>query len=46
MMHVADVAVAVGNALPEVWEQAEVVIGDNIADAVPSWIAARENIIV
>lgn len=46
MMHVADVAVAVGNALPEVRGQADVVIGDNIADAVPSWIAARENIIV
>ena len=38
MMQVADVAVAVGNALPQVREQADVVIGHNTEDAVPRFI--------
>lgn len=39
MMRVADVAVAVGNALPETKAAADVVIGSNNEDAVARWIA-------
>lgn len=39
MMAVADLAVAVGNALPEVKEAADIVIGPNTADAVAEFIA-------
>lgn len=39
MMEVADVAVAVDNALPEVKERADVVIGRNTSDAVARFIA-------
>lgn len=42
MMAVADVAVAVENALPEVKAKADVVIGPNTTDAVARWIEARE----
>ena len=42
MMAVADVAVAVENALPEVKEKADVVIGLNTDDAVARWITERE----
>lgn len=38
MFEVADVAVAVGNALPEVKEKADMVIGENITDAVAEFI--------
>lgn len=38
MMRVADVAVAVENALPEVRDAADIVIGPNTADAVASFI--------
>lgn len=44
MMRVADVAVAVDNALPEVKEQADVVIGANTDDAVPRFIMEREGL--
>lgn len=44
MMRVADVAVAVENALPEVKEAADVVIGPNTADAVPRFIMQQEGI--
>lgn len=44
MMRVADVAVAVENALPEVKAQADVVIGPNTADAVARYILQRENL--
>lgn len=39
MMAVADVAVAVGNALPEVKDAADIVIGPNTADSVARFIA-------
>lgn len=39
MFEVADVAVAVGNALPQTKAVADVVIGDNDHDAVAEWIA-------
>lgn len=39
MMRVADVAVAVGNALPEVKEAADIVVGCNTEDAVARFIA-------
>ena len=42
MMRVADVAVAVENALPEVKAEADVVIGANTADSVAKFIAERE----
>lgn len=42
MMRVADVAVAVGNALPQVKAEADVVIGANTADAVAQFIKDRE----
>ena len=42
MMAVADVAVAVENALPEVKAKADVVIGRNTEDAVALWIEQRE----
>ena len=42
MMAVADVAVAVENALPEVKAKADVVIGRNTEDAVARWIEQRE----
>jgi len=42
MMKVADVAVAVDNALPEVKEQADVVIGANTDDAVVEFIMRCE----
>lgn len=42
MMAVADVAVAVENALPEVKAKADVVIGRNTEDAVARWIERRE----
>ena len=42
MMAVADVAVATENALPEVKDRADVVIGRNTDDAVARWIEARE----
>lgn len=38
MMRVADTAVAVGNALPEVREEAAVTIGPNSADSVARFI--------
>lgn len=44
MMRVADLAVAVENALPEVKAEADVVIGPNYDDAVARYIAASENI--
>jgi len=40
MMRCADVSVAVANALPEVREVADIVIGANSEDAVPRFIAA------
>lgn len=40
MLRVADVAVAVGNALKEVKEAADIVIGPNTADSVARFIAA------
>ena len=40
MMGVADLAVAVENALPEVKEAADIVIGPNTADSVAEFIAA------
>lgn len=43
MMAVADVAVAVDNALPQVKDKADVVIARNTADAVAMWIAERES---
>lgn len=42
MMRVADVAVAVGNALPQVKAEADVVIGRNTEDAVPRFIMESE----
>lgn len=39
MMRVADVAVAVSNALPEVKEAADIVIGSNIEDSVARFIS-------
>lgn len=42
MMGVADVAVAVDNALPEVKEAADIVIGANTADSVAKFIVDRE----
>lgn len=39
MMAVADVAVAVGNAVPEVKEAADMVIGPNTSDSVARFIA-------
>ncbi|MDE6528115.1 MAG: HAD family hydrolase, partial [Muribaculaceae bacterium] len=44
MMRVADVAVAMENALPEVKAEADVVIGRNTEDAVPRFIMEREGI--
>jgi hypothetical protein len=44
MMRVADLAVAVENALPEVKAEADVVIGPNTADAVARYIAEVEHI--
>lgn len=44
MMRIADVAVAVENALPEVKAEADVVIGANYSDAVAEFIAAREHV--
>lgn len=41
MMSVADVAVAMGNAYPEVKEVADVIIGDNNSDSVAKWILAN-----
>lgn len=41
MMRVADVAVATANALPEVKEQADIVIGSNDSDAVARFIMER-----
>lgn len=38
MMRVADLAVAVGNAVPEVREAADIVIGTNLEDSVPKFI--------
>lgn len=38
MMREADLAVAVGNAVPEVKEAADIVIGTNLEDAVPRFI--------
>lgn len=43
MLQVADTAVAVGNALPEVKDVADVVIGDNTTDAVARYIAEDFN---
>ena len=43
MLQVADAAVAVGNALPEVKDVADVVIGDNTTDAVARYIAEDFN---
>lgn len=43
MMEVADVAVAVGNALPEVRDRADVVIGPNTSDAVARYILEDQN---
>ena len=40
MMEVADVAVAVENALPEVKEAADIVIGPNTADSVAKFISS------
>ena len=44
MMGVADLAVAVENAFPEVKERAHLVTGPNTTDAVPRFIAEREGI--
>lgn len=44
MMRVADVAVAMENALPQVKAEADVVIGRNTEDAVPRFIMEREGI--
>lgn len=44
MMRVADVAVAVDNALPEVKAEADVVIGANYEDAVARYIAECEGV--
>lgn len=44
MMRVADVAVAVENALPEVKAAADVVIGRNTEDAVPRFIMQQEGV--
>lgn len=44
MMQVADVAVAVENALPEVKEAADMVIGPNTADSVARFIAMDEGV--
>lgn len=41
MMQVADIAVAVENALPEVKEAADIVIGPNTSDAVAKFIASH-----
>lgn len=38
MLSIADVAVAMGNAYPEVKEVADTVIGDNDSDSVAKWI--------
>lgn len=38
MMSAADVAVAMGNAYPEVKEVADIIIGDNDSDSVAKWI--------
>lgn len=46
MLRMADVAVAVGNALPEVKEMADVVIGPNTDDAVARYIAGCEGVIL
>ena len=46
MFAVADTAVAVENALPQVKEKADVVIGPNSADAVPRYIAKQEGIVI
>lgn len=46
MFGVADTAVAVANALPQVKEKADVVIGPNSVDAVPRFIAEQEGIIL
>ncbi len=43
MMDAADVAVAVGNALPDVREKADVVIGTNATDAVARYILEDQN---
>lgn len=40
MLEAADVAVAVGNALPEVKNRADIVIEPNITDSVPRFIAS------
>ncbi len=42
MMRVADVAVAMENALPEVKAEADVVIGRNTEDSVPKFVMERE----
>ena len=44
MMRVADLAVAVENALPQVKADADVVVGANYADAVAEFIASREGL--
>lgn len=44
MMRVADMAVAMENALPEVKAEADVVIGRNTEDAVPEFIMKREGL--
>lgn len=44
MMRVADVAVAMENALPEVKAEADIVIGRNTEDAVAKFIMERENV--
>ena len=44
MMRVADLAVAVENALPQVKAEADVVVGANYADAVAEFIASREGL--
>lgn len=46
MFAVADTAVAVANALPEVRDKADTVIGPNTADSVPRFIAAERGIIL
>lgn len=46
MFGVADMAVAVDNALPQVKEKADVVIGPNSADAVARFIAEKEGIVI
>ncbi len=43
MMEIADLAVAVGNAFPQVREQADIVIGRNSEDAVARFIADDYN---